>query len=107
MVTASFIDQALKDLTKTHHMDLLEKYQAVSKDGYPARPLEVSLMPLFDLASSVAVVVTAPSKLDQISDKLNKAGFVVDLISILRTAQVIVKVMTGRRLNQRTMHDKD
>lgn len=35
-------------------------------------------MPLFDPSSSVAVVVTAPSKVDQTFDELNKAGFVVE-----------------------------
>jgi len=35
-------------------------------------------LPLFDSASSVAVVVTAPSKADQICEGLQQAGFVVD-----------------------------
>ena len=35
-------------------------------------------MPLFDPNSSVAVVVTAPSKVDQTSNELSKVGFVVE-----------------------------
>jgi len=73
----SFTNQALKGVTRTHQIDLLEKYQAVSKEDVLAA-LRKHFMPLFDSASSVAVVVTAPSKADQICEGLQQAGFDVD-----------------------------
>jgi hypothetical protein len=58
-------------------MDLLEKYQAVSKEDV-LQAFQKYLMPLFDPASSVAVVVTATSKVDETFDGLDKAGFLVE-----------------------------
>jgi hypothetical protein len=73
----SFTNQALKGVTKTYQVDLLEKYQAVSKEDI-LQAFRKHLMPLFDPGSSVAVVVTAPSKVDQALDGLRKAGFAVE-----------------------------
>jgi hypothetical protein len=73
----SFTDQALKGVMKNYQIDLLEKYQAVSKEDV-LQAFRKHLMPLFDPGSSVAVVVTAPSKVDQAFDGLNKIGFVVE-----------------------------
>jgi Zn-dependent M16 (insulinase) family peptidase len=75
--TVSFINQALKGVSKTHQVDLLKKYQAVSKQDVLAA-LRKHFLPLFDSASSVAVVVTAPSKVDQIHDGLQQMGYVVE-----------------------------
>ncbi|TFK41069.1 Metalloenzyme, LuxS/M16 peptidase-like protein [Crucibulum laeve] len=72
----SFTNQALKGVPRTHQIDLLEKYQAVTKDDVVAA-LRTHFLPLFDPASSVAVVVTAPSKAEKIGDSLSKAGFEV------------------------------
>lgn len=73
----SFTNQALKGVEKTYQIDLLEKYQAVSKEDV-LQAFRKHLIPLFDPSSSVAVVVTAPSKVDQVFDGLNRAGFVVE-----------------------------
>ncbi|KAG6829386.1 hypothetical protein H0H92_004654 [Tricholoma furcatifolium] len=73
----SFTNQALKGVSKTHQVDLLEKYQAVTKDDILAA-LEKHFLPLFLPSSSVAVTVTAPSKAEQVSQGLKEAGFVVE-----------------------------
>jgi hypothetical protein len=73
----SFTNQALKGVPRTYQIDLLEKYQEVSKEDV-LQALRKHLMPLFDAGSSVAVVVTAPSKIDQTFDGLSKTGFVVE-----------------------------
>jgi Zn-dependent M16 (insulinase) family peptidase len=73
----SFTNQALKGVPRTYQIDLLEKYQEVSKEDV-LQALRKHLMPLFDAGSSVAVVVTAPSKMDQTFDGLQKTGFVVE-----------------------------
>jgi len=73
----SFSNQALKGVGKNHQIELLQKYQAVSKEDV-LQAFRKHFMPLFDPSSSVAVVVTAPSKIDQAFDGLNKAGFVVE-----------------------------
>ncbi|KII93562.1 hypothetical protein PLICRDRAFT_49603 [Plicaturopsis crispa FD-325 SS-3] len=74
---ASFINQALKNVPQTHSVDLLEKYQAVTKDDVLAA-LKTHFLPLFDASSSVAVVVTAPSKATAITEGLGAAGFAVE-----------------------------
>ena len=66
----------MKGVSKTHQFDLLEKYQVVTKEDVLAA-LEKHFLPLFDPASSVAVVVTAPAKSDEISQWLKTSGFKV------------------------------
>jgi Zn-dependent M16 (insulinase) family peptidase len=73
----SFTNQALKGVSKTYQVDLLEKYQTVSKEDVLAA-FEKHFLPLFDSSSSVAVVVTAPSKAGQIGEGLRSAGFEVE-----------------------------
>ncbi|KAG6911895.1 hypothetical protein DXG01_000142 [Tephrocybe rancida] len=73
----SFANQALRGVSKTYQVDLLEKYQAVSKEDILAA-LEKHFLPLFVPASSVNVTVTAPSKADQIAEGLAEAGFEVE-----------------------------
>jgi len=70
----SFANQALKGVPKDFQVDLLEKYQSVTKDDVLAA-LRTHILPLFDSSSSVAVVVTAPSNADQIGQGLRSAGF--------------------------------
>ena len=72
----SFTNQALKNITKTHQIDLLEKYQAVTKDDVLS-VIKTHFLPLFDPSSSVAVVVTAPAKADEIGAGLKAIGFEV------------------------------
>lgn len=72
----SFINQALKNVSRTHEINLLEKYQAVTKDDVLGA-LKTHFLPLFDSSSSIAVVVTAPAKADEIGEGLKAVGFEV------------------------------
>ena len=72
----SFTNQALKNVPRTHQIDLLEKYQAVTKDDVLGA-IRTHFLPLFDSSSSVAVVVTAPAKADDIGAGLKAIGFEV------------------------------
>ena len=72
----SFTNQALKNVPQTHQIDLLEKYQAVTKDDVLS-VIKTYILPLFDSSSSVAVVVTAPAKADEIGAGLKSKGFEV------------------------------
>ena len=72
----SFTNQALKNVPKTHQIDLLEKYQAVTKDDVLS-VIKTYFLPLFDSSSSVAVVVTTPAKADEIGAGLKAKGFEV------------------------------
>ncbi len=55
----------------------MEKFQAVSIEDV-LRVLKTYFLPLFDASSSVAVVVTAPSKSSEIAEGLRTAGFLVE-----------------------------
>lgn len=70
----SFVNQALKGVPSTHHIDLLEKYRAIRKEDVLAA-FQKHFIPLFDPASSVAVVVTAPGKAQSIVEGLTGLGF--------------------------------
>ncbi|SRR6266511_2999116 len=72
----SYINQALKGVSRTHQIDLLEKYQRVTR-GDVLDALRKHFLPLFDPASSVAVVVTAPGNTQDVEEGLNAAGFEV------------------------------
>ena len=73
----SFTNQALKGVSQNQNTDLLEKYQAVSKDDV-LRVLQQYFLPLFDASTSVVVSVTAPGKAQEISKGLKDAGFIVE-----------------------------
>jgi len=70
----SFLNQALKNIPRTHQIDLLEKYQAVTRDDV-LKALKIYFLPLFDSSSSIAVVVTAPIKADETGASLKAMGF--------------------------------
>ena len=72
----SFSNQALKNVPRTHQIDLLEKYQVVTKDDVLSA-LKTYFLPLFDPSSSIAVVVTGPTKADEIGVGLKAIGFEV------------------------------
>jgi Zn-dependent M16 (insulinase) family peptidase len=72
----SFTNQALKNVSRTHEILLLERYQAVTKDDVLAA-LKTHFLPLFDSSSSVAVVVTASAKASEIGEGLEGLGFEV------------------------------
>lgn len=73
----SFVNQGLKGLPSKHNVELLEKYQAVKKEDVQ-RCLRDYILRLFKPESSIALVVTAPGKLDEISEKLGQKGFRVE-----------------------------
>ncbi|KAH9064309.1 Metalloenzyme, LuxS/M16 peptidase-like protein [Lactarius vividus] len=73
----SFTNQALKGVPQNHNIELLEKFQQVSKDDV-LQVLRQYFLPLFDSSTSVVVSVTAPGKADEISKGLKDAGFVVE-----------------------------
>jgi Zn-dependent M16 (insulinase) family peptidase len=73
----SFTDQALKGVSKDFQVGLLQKYQAVTKEEV-LDAFRNYFSPLFDPSSSIAVVVTAPSKTDEITDGLANQGFDVE-----------------------------
>jgi Zn-dependent M16 (insulinase) family peptidase len=66
----------MKGVSRTHQIDLLEKYQVVTKEDVLAA-LQKHFLPLFDPTSSVAVVVTAPAKSEEIGEWLKAGGFEV------------------------------
>ncbi|KAF8168013.1 Metalloenzyme, LuxS/M16 peptidase-like protein [Crassisporium funariophilum] len=72
----SFTNQALKGVSRTHQIELLEKYQSVTKEGVLAA-FQKHFLPLFESSSSIAVVVTAPAKAEEIGAGLKAAGFEV------------------------------
>jgi Zn-dependent M16 (insulinase) family peptidase len=73
----SFANQALKGVPQNHNIDLLEKFQQVSKDDV-LRVLRQYFLPLFDSSTSIVVSVTSPGKADEISNGLKDVGFVVE-----------------------------
>jgi Zn-dependent M16 (insulinase) family peptidase len=73
----SFVNQGLKGLSPNHNVELLEKYQAVKKEDV-MRCLKDYILKLFQPESSIALVVTAPGKSDEISEKLGEKGFKVE-----------------------------
>jgi Zn-dependent M16 (insulinase) family peptidase len=77
----SFTNQALKGVPQDFQVKLLEKYQAVTVDDVIAT-LQKYFLPLFDPSKTVALVVTAPSKIDQIVEDLTAAGFEVSKRSL-------------------------
>jgi Zn-dependent M16 (insulinase) family peptidase len=70
----SFINQALKGVSRTHQIDLLERHQTIKKEDILAAFRKYFLR-LFDPATSVAVVVTAPRNAQSIGEGLSALGF--------------------------------
>ncbi len=79
----SFVNQGLKGVSQDYNIELLEKYQHITKEDVLAA-LKKYFLPLFDSSSSVAVAVTAPGKADEVFEELGKIGFEVER----RTLQV-------------------
>lgn len=75
--SASFTNQALKNVGQNHQVQLLEKFQAVTKEDV-LNILRTYFLPLFHSESSVAVAVTAPSRADDIEKSLADVGFSVE-----------------------------
>lgn len=73
----SFTNQALKGVTQNHQVELLKKFEVVSKEDVLS-VLRTYFLPLFESSSSVAAVITAPGKADQIVEEMGKLGFTVE-----------------------------
>lgn len=73
----SFINQAIKGVSQNYSAELLERYQEVTKDEV-LQMLKEHFLPLFDSSTSVAVVVTAPGKVESVTKDLTQAGFEVE-----------------------------
>jgi len=73
----SFVNRGLKGLPSNYNVELLEKYQAVTKEDV-MRCLRDYVLKLFQPESSIALVVTAPGKSDEILGKLREKGFEVE-----------------------------
>jgi hypothetical protein len=67
----------LKGVPKKFQVELLEKYQSVTKKDVLAA-LRTHFLPLFDPSSSAAIVVTSPFKVDEIRQGLGSLGFDVE-----------------------------
>lgn len=73
----SFTNQALKGVPQDHNLQMLEKYQEVTKADVLAS-LKKHILPVFDSKLSMVTVVTAPSKADEIAAGLTGYGFKVE-----------------------------
>ncbi|KAH8102439.1 Metalloenzyme, LuxS/M16 peptidase-like protein [Cristinia sonorae] len=73
----SFANQAFKGVSQNYNLELLEKFQAVTKQDV-IKSFETYFLPLFDSTSSVAVVVTSPAKTQEIAEGLTQSGFMVE-----------------------------
>jgi Zn-dependent M16 (insulinase) family peptidase len=77
----SFANQALKGVSQDFQVEMLSRYQNITKEQV-LEALKKYFLPLFDPASSIAVVVTAPSKLDSVAEGLTESGFDVEKRSL-------------------------
>lgn len=77
----SFSNQTLKDVSQNYNIELLENFQAVTKQDV-LDSLRTHFLPLFNPSSSVAIVVTAPGKTEEIGKGLSAAGFAVEYQSL-------------------------
>ncbi|CCO26898.1 putative protein C3H1,02c [Rhizoctonia solani AG-1 IB] len=74
----SFVNQALKKVPQDHGRELLDRIQAVDLEGV-RRALKTRVLPLFDPATSIAVVASSASKSSDIVEGLKSYGFDVEL----------------------------
>jgi Zn-dependent M16 (insulinase) family peptidase len=80
--TISYVNQALKGVSRSHEIDFLERYKRVKKEDIIA-VFRQYFMPLFDPASSVVVIVTASGRTQNIREGLTSLGFDVTQKEIL------------------------
>lgn len=73
----SFINQALKGASQDFHLEMLEKYQAVTTEEV-LTALRKYVLPVFDPKQSIAVSVSAPGKVDVTVEGLKAIGFEVE-----------------------------
>lgn len=75
--TNAFINQALKGVGRNFHREMLEKYQAVTKDEVLSA-LRNYVLQAFDPETSVAISVSAPGKVETTVEGLKALGFEVE-----------------------------
>ena len=73
----SFCNQTLRGVSQNHSIELLQKFQAVTKEDV-LRVLKTGYMHLFDPKHSVAVVVAAPSQVEPVTTGLSELGYDVE-----------------------------
>ncbi|KZV77044.1 hypothetical protein PENSPDRAFT_645781 [Peniophora sp. CONT] len=74
---AAFTNMAIRSVPARHSVEMLEKYQTVTREDV-LKVLKTYFVPLFDPASSVVVSVNAPGKADEIAEGLTKEGYTVE-----------------------------
>ncbi|CAE6416736.1 unnamed protein product [Rhizoctonia solani] len=74
----SFVNQVLKKVPQDHGRELLDRIQAVDLEGV-RRALKTQVLPLFDPATSIAVVASSASKSSEIAEGLKSSGFDVEV----------------------------
>lgn len=72
------MNQVLKNVPQDHGRQLLSSIQAVDLASVRAA-LKTHILPLFDPATSIAVVASSTSKANDIADGLKSSGFDVEL----------------------------
>lgn len=73
----SFINQALKGASQDFHLEMMEKYQAVTTEQVLGA-LKKYVLPVFDPKQSIAISVSAPGKVDATVEGLKAIGFQVE-----------------------------
>lgn len=102
----SFVNQALKHVPQNFNRELLEKYQNVTKDDVLAM-MEKYMLPLFDSSSSVAIVVSAPGKVDETIKGLQSFGFEVEKRELEVTPEELEALENGEFSSDGTGSDSD
>ncbi|KAF8337466.1 Metalloenzyme, LuxS/M16 peptidase-like protein [Cantharellus anzutake] len=75
--TSSFVNQVLRDVPQDFGQLFLQQIRGVTKEEVQ-ESIRKYILPLFDASSSVAVVVSAPSKAGEIKDSLTALGYEVE-----------------------------
>jgi len=75
--SSSFANQVLRSVPQDFGRQLLQQIQSVTKEQV-RESIQKHISPLFDASSSVAVVVSTPSKTLEIKDGLESFGFEVE-----------------------------
>ncbi|KZO96339.1 hypothetical protein CALVIDRAFT_481506 [Calocera viscosa TUFC12733] len=73
----SFTNQVLRGVSADHHHELLQRFKAVTKADVLSA-IRKYILPVFDPAQSVAVVVSSPNKAEDIASGLKNAGYDVE-----------------------------
>ncbi|ETW86965.1 Metallo peptidase M16 [Heterobasidion irregulare TC 32-1] len=78
---SSFTNQALRGVPQNYNIDLLKKFELVTKEDV-LYALRKYILPVFDPATSVVVSVTAPGKTEEITQGLTAIGYEVEMRTV-------------------------